>query len=402
MSNSKDISNEDLKRLEDEAYFELCQIIAEALEYQDVELLDVRIADWKNKYKKLLDRPSTSSKSDFKKRIEYLLNQYYSSVTQYILNQLKLKEEQKIENQSKAMRKLYRIIKDTNDLDLLKKKVETWKKKYPISGFLKMYQKRIELYTREKNLKDNAFKQEEAFSELVDITKITGTIDELKYELEQWEKKYSINDKFTIDDFIKNQSEVKRFTSDEFLQSIAREDREPNNTKDLIEEYNNKPYSDLSVQKSSYKTLTTIAQSSNNVNEMFEWVYKNSNIKFNDKYKELILNATYLDYSPAFLNKLPKPELNTLNNSLSYNEFTNIDDIKRYAIISYFNLLLLSNDNVSTIQSPSFFESIYTHVSVLNVIDKTVTEHVKSDPEKENIYDLNKSDNILKTKTNMD
>ena len=35
---------EQLKKLEDEAYFELCQIIAEAVQLQDIELLDYRIA----------------------------------------------------------------------------------------------------------------------------------------------------------------------------------------------------------------------------------------------------------------------------------------------------------------------------------------------------------------------
>ena len=183
MGNSKKIQEEDLKKLENEAYYELCQIIAEAMEYQDVGLLDTRIAAWKSKYKKLLDRPSTNSKSDFKKRIEFLLTQYYSSVTQYILGQLKLNEEKKVANQAKALRELYSIIRDTNDYDLLKKKVAKWKEKYPVSGFLKMYQKRIELYSRDKNLRENAFKQEEAFSDLVNITKIHGTLDELKNEL---------------------------------------------------------------------------------------------------------------------------------------------------------------------------------------------------------------------------
>ena len=65
------IDKEELKRLEEQAYFELCQIIAEALQLQDIELLDIRIATWKKKYKKLLDSPYSSN---FKKRIEFLLN----------------------------------------------------------------------------------------------------------------------------------------------------------------------------------------------------------------------------------------------------------------------------------------------------------------------------------------
>jgi hypothetical protein len=364
MSNDTKMQSEDLKKLEDQAYFELCQIIAEAMQYQDVELLNSRIASWKNKYKKLLDRPSTNSKSDFKKRIEFLLTQYYSSVTQYILGQLKLKEEKQIENQSKALRELYSIIRDTNDYNLLKTKVNKWKEKYPLSGFLKMYQKRIELYTRDKNLKENAFNQEEAFSDLVDITKVHGTLDELKFELALWEEKYSINDKYSIDDFLKHQNEVKRFTSDEFLQSIAREefDTTKETDIDIVEQYNTKSCSALSVQAAAYSSLLSITSKSDNVNELFNWVYKNRYINFNDKYKELILSATYLNYRPEYLKYLSIPNIDILNTSLTFNEYKNIDEIKRYAIISYFNLLLppekaMSNDyfnqHIHTIHSKS-------------------------------------------------
>ena len=124
MGNAK-AEKEELKKLEDEAYFELCQIIAEAIQLQDIELLDYRLASWKNKYKKLLDNPSP----EFKKRIEYLLNEYYSSVTQYIQSQIKFNENKKIENQSKALRELYVIIRDTDDLKTLEKKVNAWKEK---------------------------------------------------------------------------------------------------------------------------------------------------------------------------------------------------------------------------------------------------------------------------------
>ncbi len=359
MSDSNDISEKDLKKLEDDAYNELCEIIAEAMQLQDIELLDARIAEWKNKYKKLLDRPSTSSKSDFKKRIEFLLNQYYSTVTQYILSQLKLNEVKKIEKQSKAMKELYRLIRDTDDYDLLKKKIKQWEDKYPISGFLDMYQKRIKYNTSEKNIKENSFKQEEAFNELVDITKKTGTIDELKDYLNRWEKKYSINDKYTIDDFIKHQTEIKRYTSDEFLQSIAREEPKINDAGELLEEYNNKTFSDLSIQASAYSELVSISSSPNNIDEMFKWVYKNSNIKFNDKYKELILNATYLNYSPIYLKKLPKPEIDMAKDTLSCYEYKNINETKRYAIISYFNLLLPPTSAISNDYFNKNIETIY-------------------------------------------
>ena len=360
MGNAK-AEKEELKKLEDEAYFELCQIIAEAVQLQDIELLDYRIASWKNKYKKLLDNPSP----EFKKRIEYLLNEYYSSVTQYIQSQIKFNENKKIENQSKALRELYVIIRDTDDLKTLEKKVNAWKEKYPKDKFLKMYQSKYEHMTSKRNLRENAFDQEMAFKDLVEITKHTGTFEEFAREREQWENKYSIHDKFELDDFIKHQSDIKRYTSDEYLHSISRDEehKENNNsttfeTTELSkepkqEEQPQKVYSDLAKQASAYTALLAISQKPNNVNEMFKWVYKNGSIKFNDKYKELILNATYLDYSPTYLNKLRTPGLNVNNKSLSYEEFKEMDDIKRYAIISYFNLLLPPDKAISN----GFFNS---------------------------------------------
>lgn len=338
MSDDKKVQDEDLKKLEDEAYFELLQIIAEAMETQDIGLLDSRIATWKSKYKKLLDRPSTSSRSDFKKRVEFLLTQYYSSVTQYILNKLKLNEEEKVQNQSKALRELYRIIKDTNDLKLLREKVKKWKEKYPVDGFLKMYQKRIEFLARDKNLRENAFDQEKAFADLVDITKKNLKFDELNIEIGYWEKEYSINDKYTIDDFLKHQSEVKRYTSPEFLQSIARD--EPTI---YIPNENIAAFSNLSTQKNAYDNLMARINGHNSIDKVFEWVYKNRYIKFDDTYKEMILSATYLDYNPQYLMQLSEPKMDMSKSSLSFEEYNNIDEIKRYAVLSYFNMLLPTN-----------------------------------------------------------
>lgn len=361
MSNTK-AEKEELKKLEDEAYFELCQIIAEAMQLQDIELLDYRISSWKNRYKKLLDGLASP---EFKKKIEYLLNEYYSSVTQYIYSQIKFKENKKIENQSKALVKLYRIIKETNDLNTLKSKVKEWEKQYPKSSFLKMYQKKIDSYTSTRNLEENAFNQEEAFSDLVDITKRTSTFEEFSKSREEWEKKYSIHNKFELDDFIKHKSEIKRYTSDEYLHSISRKDevsKENNDStsaeitelpKTPMQSPLNKKCSDIDKQAAAYASILAISKKPNNVNEMFKWVYKNSSIKFDDKYKELILSATYLDYSPTYLNKLKVPDLDVGNKSLSYKEFNEMDDIKKYAIISYFNLLLPPDKAISN----NFFNS---------------------------------------------
>ena len=164
MSNSKlsPKEQEELNKLENEAIIELYQIIALAHQTQDLDYLDSMISAWKYKYKKILDNPSP----DFRKKIEKLLNESYSKVVEYILSQIKLKEEKKIENQRKALRELYKILSDNYDYDIVIDKIKKWETKYPYDSFLKMYQKRIDLAKREKNIEQYAFKQEEAFKDL--------------------------------------------------------------------------------------------------------------------------------------------------------------------------------------------------------------------------------------------
>ena len=339
----KNMEPEELSKLEEQACFELCQIIAEAMQTQDIDLLDARISAWKIKYKKLIDGSVSNSK--FKKKIEFLLNQYYSSVTRYIMQQIKIKEHIKIENQARALRKLYSIIKETNDLKTLKQKIKEWKTKYPYESFLKMYQKRIESATRERNLEDNAFDQDKAFSDLVSITKLNRTFEEFKYELSKWEKEYSIHNKYELDDFLRNKNEVKRYTSDEYLKSISRDDNELEKAPDAVEE--NTGFSNINKQAASYAALLSISSKPNNEAKMFEWVYKNRNIKFDDRYKELILAATYLDYSPTLLNRIKIPSANLSNSSVSLEEYNNINKLKKYSIISYFNLLLPNESRIT-------------------------------------------------------
>ena len=408
------LSPEELQKLEDEAYFELCQIIAEAMQLQDIELLDYRIAVWKKKYKKLLENPLVGSK--FKKRIEYLLNEYYSSITLYIWQQLKKQEQKRIEKQYKAMRKLYKIIDENNDIKQLEKQIEEWKKKYPVEAFLEMYQKKIKRLTSEKNIKENAFDQDKAFYDLYRITKNNGTYDELKNELKKWKEKYRIDSKFKLDDFIKNQSDVKRYTSDEYLNSIAKKEAKPEEADDkqllkptpeqLEEQESNNPenyeedfasateiensneankqennnLSDNSKQAIAYAALIGIAKEKNNLDKLFNWVHKYGSVKFNDEYKQLILAATYLEYSPKYLNYLKVPNINVLQSYLTIDEFKHINEIKRYAVISYFNLLLPPSQAIPNDNFYKYIREIYFRSKSARIVDEFEIKNDEEDP----------------------
>ena len=352
MSNAKISEQEKAQlELEDKAFRELLQIIAIAYQVQDIEYINNMISNWKNKYKKTIDNATPN----FKKKIEQLLNESYSRIVEYILSQIKFKEEKMIKKQHKALNELYCLIRDTYDLDTLKNKIKKWETKYPYKSFLKMYQKRIDSIKREKNLENNAFKQEEAFRDLYyGVVNRTGTIEELKDYLRTWEKKYSINNKFTIDQFIKHQSEVKRYVSDDFLISIARKDEHI-----LDETPPQVTDSSLSVQDSAYKSLKSIIRNKNNLYKVFKWVYTYNSIKFNDRYKGLILTAIDMDYSPKYLQQISIPDINITKPTLPFEQYSNIDEIVRYAIISYFNLLLPPNMAVSNNYFNKHLKEIY-------------------------------------------
>lgn len=368
MSNSKlsPKEQEELNKLENEAFKELGQIIAIAYQVQDIEYINNLILAWERKYQKLLSNP------DFKKKFKKILDEAYDEVVKYILSRIRLKEEQVIKNQRKALNELYNIIKDNSDLDTLKAKIKKWEGKYPYDSFLKMYQKRIDSAKREKNLQENAFNQEEAFKDLYyGVVNRSGTIEELQEYLKKWEDKYSINNNFTIDDFIKHQSEVKRYTSNEFLVSIAKKE---DNILDNVA-YN---LSD-STQDSAYKQLKSIISSKNNIDEVFKWVYQNHSIKFNDKYKELILRDINLDYSPKYLKSLSLPDIDLTKPTLSIEQYKQINEIKRYAVISYFNLLLPPNQAIYNYYFINHINTIYSqiesqkHNNIINTFEDEVS-----------------------------
>ena len=379
MSNAKISEQEKAQlELEDKAFRELIQIIAIAYQVQDIEYVNNMISNWKNKYKKTLDNATPN----FKKKIEQLLNESYSRVVEYILSQIKFKEEKMIKNQRKALQELYNLIRDNYDLETLKNKIKKWESKYPYNSFLKMYQKRIDSMKREKNLEKYAFKQEEAFRDLYyNVANRSGTIEELHSYLKTWEDKYSINNKFTIDQFIKHQSEVKRYVSDDFLISIARKDEHI-----LDETPPQVTDSSLSVQDSAYKSLKSIIKGKNNLYEVFKWVYTYHSIKFNDRYKGLILIAIDRDYSPKYLQQISIPDINITKPTLPFEQYSNIDEIVRYAIISYFNLLLPPNMAISNNYFNKHIREIYykfeelKHSNISNTSIKEIIPFVTEIP----------------------
>ena len=321
---SKKNEKEELKIDEEKAYLELCQIIAEAIQTQDINLLQYRVNEWKRKY------PYEKFSKNLKAKIDYLLNQYYSELINSILKTIKEQKEKKEFNQHKALVKLYKIIKETNDIKELTKKVDKWKKEYPIDSFLDMYKNRAKKFTSKKYLEENSFDTERAFYDLYHLLKVNATYQELQDKVNIWEKNYSIGEKYSEKDFKKHENEVKRFLDEEYLYSIAKEEEK--------EDTLAKRETSISIQTASYNALIKVLEKGN-MAKIVEWIYKNRNITFGDFYKEQIISKTTFKYPMSMLDN-SSLMMNLEERGLSFEEYTHINESRKYIITSFIKHLM--------------------------------------------------------------
>ena len=309
---------------EERAYLELCQIIAEAIQTQDINLLECRIAEWKRRY------PYEKFSKNLKAKIDYLLNYYYSEVINQILKTIKQNKEKKEFNQHKAIVKLYKMIKETNDIKDLNKKVDKWKKEYPIDDFMDMYKRRAKKFTSKKYLEENAFDTDQAFVDLCDLLKKKATYQELQEGVSEWEEEYSIGDKYSEDDFKSHSNEVKRFLDEEYLYSISTEAEKEDSLA--------KKESSMAIQSAHYAKFMKLLEKGNKA-KIVEWIYKNRNITFGDYYKDKIISQTAFKY-PMSLLENSRLEMNLNERGLSFDEYQNMDDSRKYIITAFIKYLM--------------------------------------------------------------
>lgn len=379
MSNSK--KEKELEIDEEKAYFELCQIISEAIQTQDANLLEIRINEWKRKY------PYNKFSKNLKAKIDYILNQYYSELIEYIIKTIKTQEEKKKFNQSKSLVELYKIIKSTNDIKDLKKKVDKWKSNYPIDDFMKMYKSKVQRYTSQKYLEENSFDTEKAFYDLYYMLKTNSTFEELKEKVFIWEKDYSIGEKYSTDDFKKHSSNVKALLDEEYLYSISKEDEK----EDSVQAKENS----LALQTASFGAFTQVLKSGN-MSKVIEWIYKNRNISFNNFYKEQLVSKTAFKFPISMLeNKKFKMDLN--KTGLSFEEYQNIDSSRKYVIAMFINNLMKEKA-----QSETTFQAAFTKSELAKSFKMTKEDITKNkyNEEKSNEsistdIELNKNDNQI-------
>ncbi len=394
MSDNK--KNEKIEIDEEKAYLELCQIIAEALQTEDINLLQIRVEQWKKKY------PYNKFSKNLKAKIDYLLNQFYSEVIIQILKSIKTNNEKKEFNQRKALTKLYKIIKETNDIKDLNKKVDNWKKEFPVDDFMDMYKKRVKKFTSKKYLEENAFDTDKAYYELYYTLKTNATYDELKDKVSIWEKNYNIGDKYSTDDFKKHTSDVKKFLDDEYIYFLAKEDEK--------EDTLSQKETTVAIQTASYAKLMEVLEKGN-LGKTVEWIYRNRNIKFGNYYKEKIISNIAFKYPFSTLSN-NNLKLNLNERGLSFYEYQNINESRKYLITAFlFNLMHDTTLNEQTFQT-AFNKSEYAKIGQKSndiekenkKIEKEVSTEIKDDEvkivteQKEEQHEFNMNTNTEQVK----
>ena len=175
---------------QDQAYFELCQIIAEALQAQDLQMLQVAIYYWENQY------PVEKFDSFHKEKVKRLLsNEYLSWLAQYIQELSNIARRCKEFDPVKAYDRLIKILVSEHgkgNYDKLKEKIEAWQIAYPMDKFSSYYQSKINEKINEKYLQKavELFSEKTALTELDKIINSTNNISELKCKIRDWKQQF--------------------------------------------------------------------------------------------------------------------------------------------------------------------------------------------------------------------
>lgn len=379
------------------AYEELRMIFVIAIETQDFQTLEARIAAWERKYplEDFVDE-------EIVRRIKAILNRDF--LQRLIGDYLTAKILHEQEKQKEAYTKLKEIIdtaKRTKDYSKAQKQILSWKsdlysQDLYLPNFNKYYKAKIctMLLMPSQELE----KQEEASKSLKDLVDRSKSMDseQLSSEISDWQNKY------TLADFpSKLQTELNGITTEVFesisiktnqesalkeLQEIASSDSlEPLDDisrvlakydlskfdSDVIDEINtltseaaqlpvlnlNNPvidaeeplaFSTLSEVYAIYDLKNILSNNPHNFDGIINWIYLNRRMSFSEYARGELTNAFY---AAGF--RVPKQasySIPEINEHLSYKEFSEIDKIRENVIINYIGLLS-QGEKISSIGS---------------------------------------------------
>lgn len=469
-----DAKKQEPKFDEEQAYFELCQIFAEAIQTQNFTNIEARVSAWKEKY------PIDEFLSPYIiAKIKRILSKEY---LEYLLgNQLAAKILNNKQKQEKAFNELKEIIenaKKEQDFDKAQSQIAIWRKSHSIYSFDRAYRAKVcrlisaqyvatitetekrdaaveEFKTIKSNIKnyDSKKLQEEVnawmkkfpakefhfefnkeLSELVAesleltavklneetaVSELTSFVEESKESSEAISldavstilAKYD-TDKFSDDTKAKISELTVQVTTliasanhTEAIEEVLSDDA-PSSTEEIVS--SPKDTAVLDEAEASTKTdeleaitsensqciptiLTTPEQKKaylefkdildknpHNIAGILDWIYTYRTVEFSDFPKEQILT----DYMAVGhkISKKTNYEFRKLENeeeSISFDDYSNIDEIRKATVSNYFSMIFYNHDTITT-RVQDGIKSAYIMSKQAQVID-SVNDEIEND-----------------------
>lgn len=346
---------------EEEAFYELCEIIEMARQTGNYTRFQNDLAQWKKHY------PIELFSDKYKSKIKYMLSEEF--LDSILKNYLAFERYSKLDpnKQLDKFRKIFSRAEQHKDPKRLDADLEAFYKDYPLEylkeKFPHIVARLISKSHREKLLEK--FDSREAYEEFVALIYNTGnfsSLSDLEEALKPLREKYPLEDfsdeyRSKLGDLLKEDSLKKIFETANEATSLEFSDLDDGTIITLEDEKALAQTSGNVNQKTAYFELLEIMKNPNDFNSVFNWMYKYMKYvnKFDDYHKGLILSTL----TPYY--KIPKqhdyriPIMNSQSNDyLSFSEYQSMDDIKRESILQYLAIISngsLTNDDIERLET---------------------------------------------------
>lgn len=425
---------------QEQAIYELMQMMAEAVQMQDLNFLQLVVQIWESKYKADLNKFNSYYKQRLKKLLEYYeqivkrlrenpmpqleflqaesvsdlekiiesakkhkdleklnselkawkakhpqsqFNEIYKQKIESLTNRSKLLSITKAFNQRKAFIELEGIIdkaKDHKDLVLLEKDIDTWKGKFKVENFRKYYKTKIDSKLNENNLiaETGAFDQEETYREIYYVVDSARRNDHADYEDLQ-RKVNEFLDATPVENFKSSlQDDLEKITDENYLISIT------SSAEGISYDFDKSDTEGTPTNHSSFNPKKAILELDSAIVQgntaVIDWIYENRRnmSKFDDTHIGMIMTKTSKNYQIPRNVKYLIPD--SSENSLSYQEYKSIDETRKETAVEFF--AILSTGRTLTTAEETSLQNIHKKSETARVVDM-VWEKLDSDLQQE-------------------
>lgn len=360
---------------EEEAYYELCEIIATAQQTGDYVRFQNDLNQWKKHY------PIESFSEEYKSKIKYMLSEEFldSILKDYLIFERCSKMDPS--KQLDKLRRIYSNAEKHKDAKRLDADLEAFYKNYPLKylkeKFPHIMAKLNSSTFREKLLQkfDSRVAYDE-FSNLIDNAKDFSSLDELEDALKPLREKYPLEDfssdyRSKLEDLL-NPNSLKQLIENngDLTEDLKIDDLTSGTVISLDDSAQTISDGGILSQKTAYFELLKIMKNPTNVNGVFDWAYTYMKYigKFDDYHKGLILSVLLPYY------KFPKQKDYSIpimksksNDHLSFDEYSSIDDIKKATVLQF--LAIVSTDGVLSNNDMERLETVHSNSKKAEAVD---------------------------------